>query len=70
MQQTDHPITAITGSPDLGLDCILGLQVAGFTAGTAIINAIFAQADFIQALAQRAVFVAAAGTLRLVTDHA
>jgi hypothetical protein len=48
----------------------LGLEVAGFAAGAAIVNAIFTQADFIEALAQRAVFVAGARSLRLVADHA
>lgn len=39
----------------------LGLQIAGFAAGTAIVGAVFAQADLIKALAQHAVFVAGAG---------
>jgi hypothetical protein len=46
------------------------LQVTGFTAGRAIVNAVFAQADVMQALAERAVFVAGATSLRLVTQHA
>jgi len=46
------------------------LQVAGFTARAAIINAVFTQADFIEALAQRAVFIAGAASLRLVANHA
>lgn len=48
----------------------LGLQVTGFAAGAAIVNAVFAQADFIEALAQRAVFIAGACPLRLVAHHA
>ncbi len=48
----------------------LGLEVAGFAAGTAIVNAVFTQADFIQALAKRAVLVAGAGPLLLVAHHA
>lgn len=39
----------------------LGLQIAGFAAGTAIVCAVFAQADLIKALAQHAVLVAGAG---------
>lgn len=39
----------------------LGLQVAGFAAGTAIVGAVFAQADLIKTLAQHAVLVAGAG---------
>jgi hypothetical protein len=46
------------------------LKVAGFAAGTAIVNAVFAQAGIIQALAQGAVFVAGAASFRLVADHA
>jgi hypothetical protein len=46
------------------------LQVTGLAAWTAIINAVFAQADFIEALAQSAVLVAGATSLRLVADHA
>jgi len=48
----------------------LGLQVAGFAAGAAIVNAVFTQADFIEALAQRAVLVAGATPLRLIANHA
>jgi hypothetical protein len=48
----------------------LGLQVAGFTAGAAIVNAIFTQADFIEALAQRAIFIAGAASFRLIAHHA
>jgi hypothetical protein len=48
----------------------LGLQVARFATGAAIVNAVFAQADLKQALAQRAVFVAGAASFRLVADHA
>jgi hypothetical protein len=47
-----------------------GLQVTGFTAGRAIIYAVFAQADVMQALAERAIFIAGAASLRLVTHHA
>jgi hypothetical protein len=46
------------------------LQIASFTAGAAIVNAVFAEADFIEALAQRAIFIAGAASLRLVADHA
>jgi len=46
------------------------LQVAGFAAGTAIVGAVFAQADLIKALAEHAVLVAGAGPFRLVTDSA
>ena len=46
------------------------MQVTGFTAGRAIVNAVFAQADVMEALAERAVFVAGAASLRLVTHHA
>jgi hypothetical protein len=48
----------------------LGLQIARFPARAAIVNAVFAQADFIEALAQGAVFVAGAASLWLVADHA
>jgi hypothetical protein len=48
----------------------LGFKVTGFAAGTAIVNAVFAQADFIETLAQTAVFVAGAGSLRLIANHA
>jgi len=48
----------------------LGLQIASFTAGAAIVNAVFAEADFIEALAQRAIFIAGAASLRLVAYHA
>jgi hypothetical protein len=48
----------------------LSLKVAGFPAGTAIVNAVFAQADFIKALAQGAVLVAGAASFRLIADHA
>lgn len=65
--------------PTTGIECCLpdgvlvpdlGLQIAGFAAGTTIVYAVFAQADFKEALAQRAVFVAGTGPFRLVTDHA
>jgi hypothetical protein len=56
--------------PISGLVSDLGLQVACLTAGTAIINAVFAQAGVKQALAQSAVFVAGATSFRLVADHA
>jgi hypothetical protein len=48
----------------------LGLQIASFTAGAAIVNAVFAETDFIEALAQRAIFIAGAASLRLVANHA
>jgi hypothetical protein len=48
----------------------LGLQVASLAAGAAVVNAVFTQADFIEALAQSAVLVAGAAPLRLVADHA
>jgi hypothetical protein len=48
----------------------LSLQVTCFPAGTAIVNAVFTQADFIEALAQRAIFIAGAASLRLVANHA
>jgi hypothetical protein len=57
-------------SPTGALAADLGLQVAGFPAGAAIVNTVFAEADFIEALAQRAVFVAGAASLRLVANHA
>jgi hypothetical protein len=46
------------------------LQVAGLAAGAAIIDTVFAQADFKETLAQGAVFVAKAASFRLVADHA
>ena len=46
------------------------MQVASFAAGTAVINTVFTQADFIEALAQRAILVAGAASFRLVADHA
>jgi hypothetical protein len=58
------------GLPTGTLAADLGLQVASFAAGSAVVNAVFTKADFIKALAQRAVFVAGAGSLRLVADHA
>ncbi len=48
----------------------LGLQVTGFTARRAIVNAVFAEAHVMEALAKRAVFVTGAASLRLVTEHA
>jgi hypothetical protein len=48
----------------------LGLQVTGLAAGTAIVNSVFAEADFIEALAQRAVFVTGAASFWLVANHA
>jgi hypothetical protein len=48
----------------------LGLQVTSFAARTTIVNAVFAQADFVEALAQRAVLVTGAGSFWLVADHA
>jgi hypothetical protein len=46
------------------------LQITSLAAGAAIVNAVFTQADFIEALAQSAVLVAGAASLRLVADHA
>ena len=46
------------------------MQVAGLAAWTAVINAVFTQADFIEALAQSAILVTGAASLRLVADHA
>ena len=46
------------------------MQIAGFAAGTAVINTVFTQADFIEALAERAVLIAGAASFRLVADHA
>ena len=57
-------------SPTGAFAAHLGLEVAGFAAWTAIVNAVLTQADFIEALAQTAVLVAGAGSLRLVADHA
>jgi hypothetical protein len=48
----------------------LGFKATGFAAGTAIVNAIFAQADFIETLAQAAIFVAGAASFGLVANHA
>jgi hypothetical protein len=48
----------------------LGLKITGLAAGTAIIDAVFAQANFIETLAQAAVFVAGAGSFRLIANHA
>jgi hypothetical protein len=56
--------------PISGLLSMLCLQIACLTAGTAIINTVFAQAGVKQALAQSAVFVAGAASYRLVADHA
>jgi hypothetical protein len=58
------------GLPTGALAADLGLQVAGFPTGSAVINSIFTQADFIEALAESAVLIAGAGPLRLVADHA
>ena len=46
------------------------MHVTGFTAGTAVVLAVFAQADFEEALAEATVFIAAAAALRLVADAA
>jgi hypothetical protein len=46
------------------------LQITSLATGAAIVNAVFAQANFIEALAQSAVLVAGAASLRLVADHA
>jgi hypothetical protein len=56
--------------PAGALAAYLGLQIARFPAGAAIVNAIFTQADFVEALAERAIFIAGAASLRLVADHA
>jgi hypothetical protein len=61
-------MTAISAILEFG--CVLGLQVAGFAAGTAVILAVFAQADFIETLAEPAVFVAGAGPFGQVADGA
>jgi len=49
---------------------VLRLHFAGFAAGPAVPLSIFAEADFIQALAEPAVFVARAAALRLIADPA
>jgi hypothetical protein len=68
---TKLPNYAITDRlPIGGFASNLGLQVAGFATGTAIVDTVFAQAGVIQALAQRAVFVAGAASFRLFTDQA
>ncbi|MGC2745205.1 MAG: hypothetical protein WA672_18705 [Candidatus Angelobacter sp.] len=59
-----------SGLPTGVLAADLGLQVTSLAAGTAIINAVFAQADFIKALAQGAVLVTGAASFRLIADHA
>jgi hypothetical protein len=46
------------------------LQVAGFPAGTAIINTVLTQTDLIQALAEAAILVTGAASLRVIADHA
>ena len=46
------------------------MQITGFAAWTAVMNTVFAKADFIEALAERAVLVAGAASLRVVADHA
>jgi len=57
-------------SPDLILASILRLHIAGFAAGAAVPLAVFAQTDFIEALAEPAVFVAGAGVFGLIADAA
>src|SRR5690242_13212700 len=64
--RSDVPISAIP----LLSHGVLGLQVAGFAAGAAVVDSVLAQADFKQALAQPAVFVATAASFQLVADHA
>jgi hypothetical protein len=46
------------------------LQVTSFAAGTTVVGTVLAQADFIKTLAQYAVFVAGAGSFRLIADPA
>ena len=46
------------------------MQVAGFPAGTAIINAVLTQTDLIQALAEAAILVTGAASFRVIADHA
>jgi hypothetical protein len=46
------------------------LQVASFPAGTAIIDAVLTQTDLIQALAEAAILVTGAASLRVIADHA
>jgi hypothetical protein len=62
----------ITRSPDLPIGSlfgeILGVHVAGFTAGRAVVHAVFAEADLEQALANTAVAGALAAPLRLFAD--
>jgi hypothetical protein len=48
----------------------LCFEVTSFAAGTTVVGTVLAQADFIKTLAQYAVFVAGAGSFRLVTDPA
>jgi hypothetical protein len=67
---TKLPNYSIERLPTGTLAADLGLQVTRFPAGAAIVNAVFAQTDFIEALAQRAIFVAGAASLWLVADHA
>jgi hypothetical protein len=46
------------------------LQITGFAARAAIIDAVLTQSNLIKALAQATVFVAGAASLRLIADHA
>ena len=48
----------------------LGLQITGFTAGRAIVDTVFAEANVMEALAKRAVFITGAASFRLITEHA
>jgi hypothetical protein len=60
-------ITAITRS-ELVFFEKLRLQITGFPAGWAVILAVFAQADFVLALAEPAVFIARATVFRQFAD--
>src|SRR5262249_1171970 len=63
---SDHPIT----SRSSGVGEVLGFQVAGFAAGTAVVVAIFAQADLVRALAEAAVADTLTASFVQVTDRA
>src|SRR5215472_13075906 len=65
----DHRITRFwTDHPILDVGRVLGLQVAGFAAGTAIVMSVFAQARVEQALAQAAIPSALAPLFRHLAD--
>jgi hypothetical protein len=68
MKLADHHFS--DGLPIGGLGADLGLQVTGLAARTAIVGAVLTKTNFIEALAQHAVLVAAARPFRLVTDSA